>query len=196
MEKFKLNLIEPTILPEEGEEEIWKQFTEEPTYEVSSFGRIRNTETGCIRALYYDKEGYATINFGKKKRFYKIHRVVAKYFCEGYDEEAGRIYIDHIDRCHYNNYYKNLRFATRQENRNNIRPYGYNFTIKWASTPIVLRDTETDEIIQEFSSINEAHEITGLSKAQISSNIHRARRPFKIGYFTLAEKPELKEAQI
>ena len=44
MEKFKLNLIEPTILPEEGEEEIWKQFTEEPTYEVSSFGRIRNTE--------------------------------------------------------------------------------------------------------------------------------------------------------
>ena len=42
-----------------------------------------------------------------------IHRLVGKYFCEGY---SPNLVIDHIDSNGQNNYYKNLHWVTQKEN--------------------------------------------------------------------------------
>ena len=47
------------------------------------------------------------------KTTYMVHRLVGKYFVDGYFEGA---IIDHIDRNKHNNRYTNLRWTTQQVN--------------------------------------------------------------------------------
>ena len=47
------------------------------------------------------------------KTTYMVHRLVGKYFVDGYFEGA---IIDHIDRNKHNNHYTNLRWTTQQVN--------------------------------------------------------------------------------
>lgn len=46
---------------------------------------------------------------------YSMHRLVGKYFCEGYKEG---LVVNHIDGNGLNNYYKNLEWVTQKENVN------------------------------------------------------------------------------
>jgi hypothetical protein len=69
---------------------------------------------------HIDKDGYkyVCLSFNKKKKFMKVHRLVALHFVENPNNLET---VDHIDRDKNNNLYSNLRWADRQtqcDNRN------------------------------------------------------------------------------
>lgn len=90
-------------------------------YQVSNKG-------GRVKSLKYGKEkilkpvkntkGYEHVFLYKngKRKTFKIHRLVAFMFIEGYFEGAE---IDHIDTNRTNNHVSNLRWCTSKENSNN-----------------------------------------------------------------------------
>lgn len=188
--EFKLKQLEkePIIVPEEGEKEIWKTSISFPLYEVSSFGRVRRIKSGYIMNPKINCGGYREASLTVTPGVYKsakIHRLIAEVFCEGYDEAEGRTLIDHIDQCSYNNYYKNLRYVNKSENFYNGKIHRTG--ISRTKVPVALVDKDTNQVIETFSSIREASQKTGLNEDNIAYVIHRARKPFKIGYFVLAE---------
>lgn len=187
---FKLKQLEkePIIVPEEGEEEIWKMSISFPLYEVSSFGRIRRIKSGRILNPKINVGGYRetslTVTPGTYKMA-KVHRLIAEVFCEGYDEAEGRTIVDHIDQCPYNNYYKNLRYVNKSENFYNGKIH--RASLSRTEVPVALVDKFTNQVIETFSSIREASQKTGLNEDNIAYVIHRTRKPFKIGYFVVLE---------
>lgn len=104
------------------EQEKWKSldFLGYPNYEVSTFGRIRNSTTKCIlklgksgdRLIYYSKILY---NKGTSKQF-RINRLVALAFIPNPENKPC---VDHIDGDCRNNKVDNLRWTTWKENINN-----------------------------------------------------------------------------
>jgi len=100
------------------EKEVWVNM--EPPYEkyvISSYGIIKNTNNNCLLNLNDNKIGYIRINLcgdGKAKK-YLLHRLIAKYFIEGFDESHV---INHIDGNTFNNKICNLELCTTKENNN------------------------------------------------------------------------------
>lgn len=187
--EFKLKQLEkePVIVPEAEEKEVWRQSISFPNYEISSFGKVRRIETKYILKTRINSGGYEEIalRVDGKLKFPRVHRLVAEVFCDGLNEEEGRNIVDHIDQCPYNNYYKNLRYVNKSENF-------YNSTAKRkkisrTTVPVALINGVTNEVVEIFSSIREASQKTGLNEDNISYVLHGMRKPFKIGYFVLAE---------
>ena len=87
-------------------------------YQVSNFGRIRNSTTGKILKPSDDCRGYLKVNLYKdgKRKNHKIHILVANEFIEKPD---GKTCVDHIDKNRLNNIVENLRWVTRSENDRN-----------------------------------------------------------------------------
>ena len=113
-------------------EEIWVDIEGyEGLYQVSNQGRVRSLDrevirnngikqkiNGCILTPYKNDDGYLCINLynkGKRKE-YKIHRLVAINFVEGWFEGAE---VDHIDTDRQNNAWTNLKWVTHKDNCNN-----------------------------------------------------------------------------
>ena len=188
--EFKLKQLEtePTILPEKDEKEIWKSIEDFARYEISSFGRVRRAKDGYILKARINASGYEDLTLRRddgKLKTKKIHILVATAFCDGYDESTKRVFVDHLDQCSYNNYYKNLRYVTKSENFYNTKVIRQN--ISRTNAPVVLIDKHTEEPIKFFSSIREASQKLNLNEDNIAYNVHRTRKPFRIGYFVLAE---------
>lgn len=94
-------------------EEIWKVIEEEPKYEVSNFGNIRNSKTKRLRKLEMNEKGYLRVKLNKQ---YRVHRLVATAFI---DNPENKPEVDHIDGDKRNNRVDNLRWVTGKENMNN-----------------------------------------------------------------------------
>ena len=132
--------IEPSILPEIGEQEEWRPAPGyEDRYEVSSFGNIRHKKTQMLRKLEQDKSGYPIVILKKHKKLFCVylHRLVCEAF-NGAPTPDNNI-CDHIDRCVYNNYYRNLHWTTYSGNAYNRRPTR-KVKISQNKTPIVYLD--------------------------------------------------------
>lgn len=85
-------------------------------YIACSDGYVINTVTGKIIKGAVKKSGYVeiTIISDKKKQKSKLlHRIIAKCFCEGYEEGKE---VNHIDGNKSNNSAKNLEWVTHNEN--------------------------------------------------------------------------------
>ena len=111
--------------------EEWKIINEFDTYEISTFGRVKNRTNGkyltlnrlrgkpncqyiCV-ALYQDK----------KQHNVSPHILVAKYFI---DNPNGYNQVDHIDCNRMNNNYTNLRWCNGFQNCSNKNPKQKNNT--------------------------------------------------------------------
>ena len=193
--KFRPDEKVPVIVPEENEEEVWKQSISFPRYEISSFGRVRRAKDGYIMKQRTTKQGYKEIQLMAKtgvRKFPRVHTLVAELFCEPCKENPDglEIVIDHKDQCSYNNYYKNLRYVTKRENFYNTDIKKRN-NIDRKKVPVALVDRDTNEIIAKFANINEASRITKLNADNISYVIHGSRKPFKIGYFIILEDEKI-----
>lgn len=101
--------------------EMWKPINDyEGLYEISSYGRIKSLRGKKPKYLkpQNDSRGYLQIGLNKDgiRKNYKVHRLVALHFVEGYFDGAV---VDHIDTDRKNNHYSNLRWVTHLENANN-----------------------------------------------------------------------------
>lgn len=95
--------------------EVWLVIDEAPRYSVSSFGRVRNDETG--RILKCDSKGYQVVclDLDDGRRFTRyVHRLVAKAFYDGW---ADDLEVNHDDTDKSNNYVGNLEWVTHAENQ-------------------------------------------------------------------------------
>lgn len=95
--------------------EIWKDIDGFDNYEVSTFGNVRNKNTGRVLKYQIDRGGYYWfgLTYDKKRYCKLIHRLVAQAFISNPDNKPE---VDHKDGNKSNNNVDNLRFATRQEN--------------------------------------------------------------------------------
>lgn len=177
------------ILPAPGEEEIWKQHPSYPAYEISTFGNVRRTKDGYMMSHYSNARGYITVHLrtgieNPNGRQIRVHRLVAETFLGEAPNEAME--IDHLDRDRHNNYYKNLRWATRQENTDNSKKTKKT-GIYMKRPALVLLDKDTNELIREFENLKEVIEVMGISPAGVRDNIHGYRHPYTFGYFMTKE---------
>ena len=91
-------------------------------YSVSSFGRIRNNDTGDLVTQGEIKGGYLRVNLyprnkakgGGKKRL--VHRIVAFAFLSDTYIDGITTDVNHIDGNKHNNNVDNLEWCTRKHN--------------------------------------------------------------------------------
>ena len=95
--------------------EEWKVCTypgvKPDTYEVSSWGRVRNKKTGVIRVLCDNSRGYLGLKIVKQ---FKVHRMIAWEFL--FDGKGFLKTVNHINGNKTKNYLKNLEIVTRGDN--------------------------------------------------------------------------------
>lgn len=98
--------------------EIWLVCEDIPTYEVSQFGRIRNTRMGIPRVPPINRHhGYRYITVwnptSKKGITHYLHRLVAKAFLV---RPEGKTEVNHIDGDKTNCDATNLEWVTHKQN--------------------------------------------------------------------------------
>lgn len=98
--------------------ELWKALKEEPNFEVSNRGNVRHRKFKRNRKFSI-KYGYPNITLGKNKNKYLVHRLVAKYFLDNFDNELD---VDHKNRVRHDNRVENLQMVTRKQNCANRIP--------------------------------------------------------------------------
>lgn len=109
-------LYEPFV----GSDEEWRivkyKDVKEDMYEVSNYGRVRNTLTGKNVALIKNKGGYIYAHLMCENNFRKSvkdHQLVATAFIPN---KYNKPNVNHMDLNPSNNYYKNLEWCTQEEN--------------------------------------------------------------------------------
>jgi len=89
--------------------EVWKDILN-TNYQVSNEGRVKNKKKNTI--LKNDNyTGYSRVRINDKHE--AVHRLVAKYFVSGYEENK---IVNHKDGNKLNNNVNNLEWVTMQEN--------------------------------------------------------------------------------
>lgn len=86
-----------------------------PMYEISSWGNVRNFESGKYMKPYEDKDGYLkyTLQGYDKKIHFFAHVLVATYFIEKPNPDFQ---VNHKNFNKKNNYYKNLEWISQHDN--------------------------------------------------------------------------------
>ena len=124
--------------------EQWRNCTENPNYEVSSFGRVRNKSTLLVREQVRSKNGYMTVMFnmsGKNVLFY-VHRLIASAFI---DNHKNLETVNHKDHNRQNNCIWNLEWCSNKENVQHgvgMKIYAYDANHTLVGSFKSLRDTE------------------------------------------------------
>lgn len=91
--------------------EIWKKAVGYDTFEVSNFGRVKNTRLEIIKAQRKTPNGYLIVTLkenGVKHTEY-VHRLVAKAFINNPEHLSS---VNHIDENKENNHVDNLEWCS------------------------------------------------------------------------------------
>jgi hypothetical protein len=135
-------------------EEHWRPVA--ANYEVSDFGRVRNTKTGLVMKQTNDTAGYPQLKIAGERKL--VSRLVAIAFIENPDNLPQ---VEHRDRDPTNNAVTNLRWATGSQNSLNRRrppralPRGVNQIANRFQARIKLNGVI--EHLGMFSTAEEAH---------------------------------------
>lgn len=101
--------------------EYWKEVPDFPTYEVSTFGRIR--KKGRYFKLTPDKDGYYRVTVYNKegiRKYLRVHRVVATAFLPNPNSYPV---VNHKNGDKQDNHLGNLEWCTISENTNMVSGY-------------------------------------------------------------------------
>lgn len=98
--------------------EKWLPLPDEPDYEFSNYGRLKNIKRKHIRQPRRSNTGYYVYNLTKtasrpKAKFITAHRMVAELFLP--DQWFEGCVVHHLDEDIHNNYVENLQCLTAQE---------------------------------------------------------------------------------
>ena len=96
-----------------------KEYDYSSLYQVSNYGRVRNSRTGRVLKLQRNKNGYIQMMLKKdanKKMFY-VHRLVATMFISN-DDPVNKTQVNHVDENKENNCINNLEWVTPKQNQN------------------------------------------------------------------------------
>jgi hypothetical protein len=129
--------------------ENWKDIANYTNYEVSSFGNVRNKNTGRILKTA-NKGGYYTIGLSNKVgKTFGVHRLVAESFLPNPEK---KLHVNHIDKNSLNNKLENLEWVTCSENNLHNHKIGL---ITCYKRKISQYDLQMN-LIENFNSIKEA----------------------------------------
>ena len=88
-------------------------------YEIGDCGTVKNIKRQKELSYKIDRDGYITVclytDDGGRTTF-RVHRLVAWEFCEGYDEDNGNVIVNHKDCDTSYPYYENLEWCTYSYN--------------------------------------------------------------------------------
>jgi len=120
-----------------------------PLYDVSNYGRVRNTKTDLILSPGFSTNGYHVVCLTDElgnTYMKKCHILTATRFCEGQSHIKNM--ANHLDEDILNNYYKNLEWT---DNTGNITHS--------TGKKVNQIDISTGKIIRTFNSLAEATKI-------------------------------------
>lgn len=165
--------------------EVWKDIEDyEGLYQVSNMGRVKSLIKGIILKQWNDKDGYKLVGMSKNKRkkTFKVHRLVAKAFIKNpnnlplvnhKDENKANNEVNNLEWCEhiYNvNYGTAIKRMTKtlkdnKENTKRIAEMGKENAKKLSK--IVEQYTLEGEFVAEYPSTREAGRILGFSASCI-----------------------------
>jgi hypothetical protein len=148
--------------------EVWKNISNYDNYEVSSFGNVRNKNTGRILKPGIIGGYYCVGLSNIKTKSFSVHRLVALTFIENIENKPE---VNHKDKNKLNNILSNLEWVTIKENsmhRSNgvIQTTNQNLTI-WRI------DVNSGEKIEKYESIELASK--WIYDNHFGNNIHNIR---------------------
>ena len=155
---------------------VWHIIKENSKYEVSDTGIVRRIDTqrtlsGCITSGY--KSVKLTFDNSKQQRFY-VHRLVAEHFILNPDPNT-KTFVNHKDGNKLNNNVENLEWVSPRENNlhyyQEIQQHKKEKKHFEKSVPVIQYDLQHNKIA-EYSSMSQAHKVTGISVVQIARCIH------------------------
>jgi DNA polymerase I-like protein with 3'-5' exonuclease and polymerase domains len=112
-----------------GDPEEWKKVRDWDNYSISSWGRVRNDNTGCVLTQHKkDKWGHLKVTLsrngaqlrGADKKDVTVHRLVADAFCHARVGPEVR----HLDGIAWNNTKENLLWGSSADNTADARAHG------------------------------------------------------------------------
>ena len=141
-------------------------------YEVSNLGKVRNIKSGRIIKTFLHHNGYLTYGLyeNNKQKQLSLHRIIAIAFIDNHEEKPC---VNHIDENKLNNDLSNLEWCTAKENMI------HGTRIKRASEKCfkkVIQLDLNDNVLNEFESMVQAEQETGVSRRNISSCCNGKRK--------------------
>ena len=147
-------------------------------YEVSNLGRVRNIKSGRILKPFPNRGGYLRhklYGYDKKKNL-PLHRIIATAFIDNPDEKPC---VNHIDENKLNNDLSNLEWCTVKEN--NIHGTRTKRAAEKCFKKVIQLDLN-DNVLNEFESMKQAEQETGVSVRRISDCCCNEKRKSAGGY--------------
>lgn len=141
-------------------------------YEVSNLGKVRNIKSGRILKPSLNKNGYLRLwlcKNNKRKHLY-LHRIIATAFIDNPDEKPC---VNHIDENKLNNDLSNLEWCTVRENL--IHGTRTKRAAEKCFKKVIQLDLN-DNVLNEFESMVQAEQETGVSRRNISSCCNGKRK--------------------
>lgn len=146
---------------------MYKPIYKFPNYKVNEYGDIRNIKKNKLMSVYTKDNGYKFVklsNNGTSKEC-RVHRLVAEAFIPNPDNLP---FINHKDEDRGNNNVDNLEWCTSSYNNT------YGTRTDKQSKAMMKEVCQYDinmNLIEVYSSINEAGEVCGIKPCNISNCI-------------------------
>ena len=141
--------------------EVWKKIRNHDRYEVSSYGRVRNSYTGKLLKPGVHKQGYLLVWLCENGTRYakSVHRLVAEAFIQNPNNKPQ---VNHKNGDKTDNNVKNLEWVTGSENT----IHAYRTSLFNGRPKVRVKIVETGEI---FDSIKDCALAIGGTKGNVSS---------------------------
>ena len=170
-------------------DEIWKDLTRYPNYQVSNIGNVRNKRTGNLLTAKLGRDGnYLSVYLCQDgvENTQRVHRLVAEAFLG----EHPDLVVNHKDGNKLNNHIDNLEWCTVTQNNRHAIDSGLNHPGAYQKKPVKV--IETGEI---FDGVCECAEAVGADFRNVYAALNHIDRHTANGlhFEYVSELPVTKE---
>ena len=165
--------------------ELWIDAAGFPSYEVSTWGNVRNRKTGRILKPFAYRYGYLRLSLGNTDNVY-VHKLVCESFYGPKPEYNSQ--VDHINRNRQDNRVLNLQWCTPSENiRWAVRRGGIDPMVGLRkATEANLKPVKIVELDLEFHSVKDCAKYLGVNPGLVSRVLVGERKDQSIHGYHIA----------